>query len=177
MQSLWGKTGLTGGIQDEFEMNMRLLGAKTIKDIVPEMVDAKSLSSHFVMTPQDNLFQNTCTYTPCLRSVRHIGCIADVSGLAMQTSLCSWRGSRNQNCNTKVAPACLHRRRLLRDDVLLAPECCMYIYVSSHPPSLSPLSCMLLLCKSRYCIARESPIQLVVLPRNDLVSLPPWSDP
>ena len=42
-------------------MNMRLLGAKTIKDIVPEMVDAKSLSSHFVMTPQDNLFQNTCT--------------------------------------------------------------------------------------------------------------------
>ena len=41
-------------------MNMRLLGAKTIKDIVPEMVDAKSLSSHFVMTPQDTLFQNTC---------------------------------------------------------------------------------------------------------------------
>lgn len=41
-------------------MNMRLLGAKTIKDVVPEMVDAKSLSSHFVMTPQDTLFQNTC---------------------------------------------------------------------------------------------------------------------
>ena len=157
-------------------MNMRLLGAKTIKDIVPEMVDAKSLSSHFVMTPQDNLFQNTCTYTPRLRSVRHIGCIADISGLAMQTSLCSWRGSRNQNCNTKVAPACLHRRRLSRDDVLLASECCMYIYVSFHP-SLSPLSCMLLLRKSRYlCIARDPPIQLVVLPRNDLVSLPLWSD-
>ena len=41
-------------------MNMRLLGARTIKDVVPEMVDASSLSSHFVMTPQDNLFNNTC---------------------------------------------------------------------------------------------------------------------
>ena len=41
-------------------MNMRLLGAKTIKDVVPEMVDASSLSSHFVMTPEDTLFNNTC---------------------------------------------------------------------------------------------------------------------
>ncbi|KAM5543006.1 hypothetical protein V8D89_003390 [Ganoderma adspersum] len=58
----YGQEGVEKAIQifrDEFEMNMRLLGAKTIKDIVPEMVDAKSLSSHFVMTPQDNLFQNT----------------------------------------------------------------------------------------------------------------------
>ena len=62
MDVMCGKGGRAdeGGRQDEFEMNMRLLGAKTIKDIVPEMVDAKSLSSHFVMTPQDNLFQNTC---------------------------------------------------------------------------------------------------------------------
>ena len=43
-------------------MNMRLLGAKTIKDIVPEMVDASSLKSHFVMTPEDNLFNSTCAY-------------------------------------------------------------------------------------------------------------------
>ncbi|PIL33515.1 hypothetical protein GSI_04138 [Ganoderma sinense ZZ0214-1] len=58
----YGQEGVEKAIQifrDEFEMNMRLLGAKAIKDIVPEMVDAKSLSSHFVMTPQDNLFQNT----------------------------------------------------------------------------------------------------------------------
>ena len=43
-------------------MNMRLLGAKTIKDVVPEMVDASSLKSHFVMTPEDNLFNSTCAY-------------------------------------------------------------------------------------------------------------------
>lgn len=41
-------------------MNMRLLGARTIDEIVPELVDASSLSSHFVQTPQDNLFNNTC---------------------------------------------------------------------------------------------------------------------
>ena len=54
--------------QDEFEMNMRLLGARTIDEIVPDMVDASSLKSHFVMTPQDNLFQNTCECASVLRS-------------------------------------------------------------------------------------------------------------
>nr|VWO98889.1 Uncharacterized protein [Ganoderma boninense] len=43
--------------QDGVEKAIQIF--RTIKDIVPEMVDAKSLSSHFVMTPQDNLFQNT----------------------------------------------------------------------------------------------------------------------
>ena len=43
-------------------MNMRLLGARTIGEVVPEMVDASSLKSHFVMTPQDNLFTNTCEF-------------------------------------------------------------------------------------------------------------------
>ena len=51
--------GLTW-LQDEFEMNMRLLGARTIDELVPEMVDASALSSHVVLTPQDNLFHNTC---------------------------------------------------------------------------------------------------------------------
>ena len=49
--------------KDEFEMNMRLLGARTIDEIVPEMVDASSLTSHSVMTPPDNLFNNTCEYS------------------------------------------------------------------------------------------------------------------
>ena len=49
-------------------MNMRLLGARTIDEIVPDMVDASSLKSHFVMTPQDNLFQNTCECASVLRS-------------------------------------------------------------------------------------------------------------
>ena len=52
--------------QDEFEMNMRLLGARTIDEIVPDMVDASSLSSHFVQTPQDVLFNNTCGCYRCL---------------------------------------------------------------------------------------------------------------
>ncbi|KAJ3748598.1 FMN-dependent dehydrogenase-domain-containing protein [Lentinula detonsa] len=42
--------------QDEFEMNMRLLGAPTIKDVLPEMVDASNLRSHIVAVPSDSLF-------------------------------------------------------------------------------------------------------------------------
>lgn len=41
-------------------MTMRLLGARTIDELVPEMVDASALTSHTVLTPQDNLFHNTC---------------------------------------------------------------------------------------------------------------------
>ncbi|CCL99242.1 uncharacterized protein FIBRA_01257 [Fibroporia radiculosa] len=58
----YGQEGVEKAIQifrDEFEMNMRLLGARTIDELVPEMVDASALSSHIVMTPQDNLFQQT----------------------------------------------------------------------------------------------------------------------
>ena len=66
----YGQEGVEKAIQifrDEFEMNMRLLGARTIREVVPEMVDASSLKSHFVMTPEDNLFNNTCaSYRPLL---------------------------------------------------------------------------------------------------------------
>jgi len=41
-------------------MNMRLLGAKTIKDVVPEMVDARNLHSHLVSVPEDRLFHSNC---------------------------------------------------------------------------------------------------------------------
>lgn len=59
----YGQEGVEKAIQifrDEFEMNMRLLGARSLNEIVPEMVDATTLSSHVVMTPQDNLFLSTC---------------------------------------------------------------------------------------------------------------------
>lgn len=46
--------------QDEFEMNMRLLGARTIDEVVPDMVDAGSLAAHTVLTPEDNLFSQSC---------------------------------------------------------------------------------------------------------------------
>ncbi|KAK7036435.1 hypothetical protein VNI00_011632 [Paramarasmius palmivorus] len=57
--SSYGVEGVDKALQilrDEFEMNMRLIGAPTIKDIVPEMVDASNLSSHIVSVPQDNLY-------------------------------------------------------------------------------------------------------------------------
>ncbi|KAL7277781.1 hypothetical protein ACG7TL_008724 [Trametes sanguinea] len=58
----YGQEGVERAIQlfrDEFEMNMRLLGARTIDEIVPEMVDASSLSAHTVLTPDDKLFSET----------------------------------------------------------------------------------------------------------------------
>lgn len=59
----YGQDGVERAIQifrEEFEMNMRLLGARTLDELVPEMVDASALTSHFVSTPQDNLFNSTC---------------------------------------------------------------------------------------------------------------------
>ncbi|KAI0628939.1 glyoxylate dehydrogenase [Trametes polyzona] len=58
----YGQEGVERAIQlfrDEFEMNMRLLGARTIDEIVPDMVDASSLSAHTVLTPEDKLFNST----------------------------------------------------------------------------------------------------------------------
>jgi L-lactate dehydrogenase (cytochrome) len=40
----------------EFEMNMRLLGAKTIKEVVPSMVDASNIGLHLVSVPNDALY-------------------------------------------------------------------------------------------------------------------------
>jgi L-lactate dehydrogenase (cytochrome) len=42
-------------------MNLRLLGAPTIKDVVPEMVDASNLSSHGSPVPGDKLYDSNCT--------------------------------------------------------------------------------------------------------------------
>ncbi|KAF8891834.1 FMN-dependent dehydrogenase-domain-containing protein [Infundibulicybe gibba] len=46
------------GPRDEFEMNLRLIGAPTIKDIVPEMVDASNIKSHIVAVPGDRLYES-----------------------------------------------------------------------------------------------------------------------
>jgi len=46
--------------QDEFEMNMRLLGAQTIKDVTPDMIDASAISVHIAATPVDRLYDNNC---------------------------------------------------------------------------------------------------------------------
>jgi len=39
-------------------MNMRLIGAPTIKDIRPDMVDISSLSSHVGAIPSDKLYDS-----------------------------------------------------------------------------------------------------------------------
>ena len=48
-------------VQDEFEMNLRLLGAQTIKDVVPDMVDASNVHTHLVAVPRDQLYEANCT--------------------------------------------------------------------------------------------------------------------
>jgi len=59
--SSYGSEGVDKALQilhDEFEMNMRLLGAPTLKDVVPEMVDASNISSHLVAVPSDRLYDS-----------------------------------------------------------------------------------------------------------------------
>ncbi|KAF9529720.1 glyoxylate dehydrogenase [Crepidotus variabilis] len=58
----YGQEGVERSFQilrEEFEMNMRLLGARSISELKPEMVDASALSAHVGVTPTDNLYNNT----------------------------------------------------------------------------------------------------------------------
>jgi L-lactate dehydrogenase (cytochrome) len=59
--SSYGPEGLDKALQilhDEFEMNMRLLGARSIKEVVPGMVDASNITSHLVSVPSDRLYDS-----------------------------------------------------------------------------------------------------------------------
>ena len=47
-------------LYDEFTMNMRLIGARNLKEIVPEMVDASNIGSHIVSVPGDGLYNSNC---------------------------------------------------------------------------------------------------------------------
>jgi hypothetical protein len=42
-------------------MNLRLLGARTIRDVVPAMVDASNIHTHLVAVPRDQLYDANCT--------------------------------------------------------------------------------------------------------------------
>jgi len=44
-------------------MNLRLLGAPTLRDVVPAMVDASNIHNHSVAVPDDRLYQKNCTPT------------------------------------------------------------------------------------------------------------------
>ncbi|KAI0691914.1 FMN-dependent dehydrogenase-domain-containing protein [Cytidiella melzeri] len=57
--SAYGEEGVDKALQilrDEFEMNMRLIGAPTLKDVKKDMVDASSIHQHIVAVPDDRLF-------------------------------------------------------------------------------------------------------------------------
>ncbi|TPX07651.1 uncharacterized protein E0L32_010649 [Thyridium curvatum] len=56
--SAYGQAGVEKAMQllkDEMEMNMRLIGAQTVADLNPSLVDVKSLLSHGNGVPADNL--------------------------------------------------------------------------------------------------------------------------
>ncbi|EIW80311.1 glyoxylate dehydrogenase [Coniophora puteana RWD-64-598 SS2] len=60
--SAYGQEGVEKAFQifrEELEMNMRLIGARTIDELEPSMVDASGLSSHVGFTPIDNLYNTT----------------------------------------------------------------------------------------------------------------------
>jgi L-lactate dehydrogenase (cytochrome) len=66
--SSYGQPGVERAIQllkDEFEMNMRLIGARSVEELTPDLVDARALKWHSVPSPTDIL--NTSVYDP-LRS-------------------------------------------------------------------------------------------------------------
>ena len=56
--SAYGEPGVVHAMQllkDEFEMGMRLVGAKSVNELGPELVDARGLGVHSVPTPVDSL--------------------------------------------------------------------------------------------------------------------------
>lgn len=57
--------------QDEFEMNMRLLGAPTMKDVVSDMVDADSIHQHVVAVPGDRLYDTNCKLPSIFSQTRY----------------------------------------------------------------------------------------------------------
>ncbi|CAL1711463.1 unnamed protein product [Somion occarium] len=58
--SSYGQEGVDAALtilHDEFEMNMRLIGARTIKEVVRGMVDASNIHTHTVAVPEDSLYR------------------------------------------------------------------------------------------------------------------------
>lgn len=49
-------------------MNMRLLGARTLKEVVPEMVDASNIHNHVVAVPGDRLYDANCEFATIIGS-------------------------------------------------------------------------------------------------------------
>lgn len=46
-------------------MGMRLIGARTVDELTPDLVDASALHAHVGQIPVDNLYSATCTCATC----------------------------------------------------------------------------------------------------------------
>jgi len=44
-------------------MDMRLLGARNLREVVPEMIDTRSIHAHTVGVPVDRLYEGNCECT------------------------------------------------------------------------------------------------------------------
>ena len=100
-------------------MNMRLLGARTIDEVVPEMLDTTSLSSHVVAVPGDALYNTNCKFlliiratpppSPLSRKRSLTYCVAYRRDLAARTP------ARGQ-VQDMMIPRCFACARTLRED-------------------------------------------------------------
>ncbi len=43
-------------------MNMRLLGARNIEDVCPDMIDASNIGAHVAAIPGDRLYDSNCEF-------------------------------------------------------------------------------------------------------------------
>ena len=67
--SSYGLEGVEHAIQilkDEMEMNMRLIGAPTLSDLCPSMVDTTSITNRNVAAPPNNLYDQIYEPLPVL---------------------------------------------------------------------------------------------------------------
>jgi len=72
--SSYGQQGVEHALQilkDEFEMNMRLLGAPTLADVTRDLVDADNIRAHTVAVPGDRLYEGNCEYLK-INSLRNV---------------------------------------------------------------------------------------------------------
>ena len=133
----YGQDGVERAIQifrDEFEMNMRLLGARTIDELKPEMVDARALNQHIVTVPQDNLFQQTCEFV--LTSRTRPECFSRIA-LSCRSTV------DGHTARDEQALSALHRLCFVDDHAIEFAHCHVHydfvtIYLYSYVILLSP---------------------------------------
>lgn len=44
-------------------MDMRLIGARTLEEVKPEMVNTQSIAAHVVPVPGDRLYDSNCEFS------------------------------------------------------------------------------------------------------------------